>query len=460
MNEQKKQTGAITILALVFVGIFLVIWVGLLELVAGYYKLANRKMIKEEAFQIAEAGINYYQWHLSHNEADFQDGTGEAGPYIHPYQDINGNTIGHFSLNITPPPANSTIVTIESTGYLDAYPDLQRTIEIKLGKRSLADYSFLTNNNVWFGDTEDTSGKIHSNGGIRFDGMADSIVSSTKDTYVCGPEHGCNYETREGIWGAGGPIDFWHFPPTYIIPGVSFEAISVDLSAIRDEADVSLGACQGQCYGYHLRFYSDGTFSIYKVTRTWYTDGYGTDYQTGDHDIDIRTEQIMGAYNRDPLPDNGLIFLGDKTWVDGVINGNVTVAAARFPAGVADKSIIINGNLTYLAKDGNHSLGLMAQKDILIPRYSPYDLEINGALMAQNGACQRYYYSGNVLGNITTYGSLITNGIWTWSWVNGAGQTTSGYRNTYTSYDPNLTYAPPPSFPVMSGYEMISWEEK
>ena len=457
-----KERGAITVLVLVFVAVFLVIWVGLLQLIASYHTLSIRKNALEDTFQVAEAGIDYYRWHLAHDEDDFYDGNppGTPGPFVHDFKDIDGEIIGQYSLNITPPDIGSTVLTVESTGTLTEYPDFSRTIEVQLGKRSLADYGFLTNSNVWFGDTESTSGKVHSNGGIRFDGTADSVLTSTKPTYVCGPEHGCNYETKPGIWGTGGPQDFWHFPPTYDVIDIDFEGITVDLSDIEDEAEISLGECTGQCKGYHVEFFNDGTLSIYKVKKAWYTSGYGTDYQWGDHYIDIRTEQIINEYNRVAIPSNGLIFIEDKVWVDGVVNGKATIAAANFPAGIDDKSIIINGNLTYLAKDGNHALGLMAQKEVLIPRYSPSSIEINAAMMAQNGACQRYYYAGNILDTIQTYGTIITNGIWTWSWVNGSGQTVSGYQNTVTSYDPNLTYNPPPSFPIMGSYDLISWQEE
>ena len=52
-----------------------------------------------QAFAIAEAGIEYYRWHLAHAPAGFQDGTGHAGPYVHNYYDKDGNQIGQFTLD-------------------------------------------------------------------------------------------------------------------------------------------------------------------------------------------------------------------------------------------------------------------------------------------------------------------------------------------------------------------------
>ena len=90
---------------------------GIVENRAAYHK-ENREM----AFQIAEAGANYYRWHLAHNNTDYQDGTGAAGPYVHAYTDKNGTVIGHYSLNVIAPALGSTVVTVQSTGWLDAQP--------------------------------------------------------------------------------------------------------------------------------------------------------------------------------------------------------------------------------------------------------------------------------------------------------------------------------------------------
>jgi hypothetical protein len=155
------------------------------------------------------------------------------------------------------------------------------------------------------------------------------------------------------------------------------------------------------------------------------------------------------------MPANGRVFVEDTVWVDGTIKGHVVVANAD------GKSIIINGNIIYTAKDGRDTLGLMAQKDILVPYNSPDNLEIDAALLAQTGAAKRYNYqagSKDRRNSIIIYGAVVTYGIWTWSWVNNGGQVVSGYVNTNSTYDANLTYSPPPGFPLGSEYNLITWE--
>jgi hypothetical protein len=153
----------------------------------------------------------------------------------------------------------------------------------------------------------------------------------------------------------------------------------------------------------------------------------------------------------------------------------VTLASAKFPESSNKSKIIINGNLIYDQKNNNNVLGLVSQKDIIIPLYGATDnLEIDAALLAQKGRVFRKHYcygtgcvhpvpanAKNYIlrENITIYGSIISNSIWTWTWVNSSGNPTSGYQNTSTTYDPNLTYNPPPAFPTTGEPKMVNWEE-
>jgi hypothetical protein len=51
----------------------------------------------------------------------------------------------------------------------------------------------------------------------------------------------------------------------------------------------------------------------------------------------------------------------------------------------------------------------------------------------------------------------MTFNQWTWTWV-GWGMVIAGYEDTYSNYDSNLLYSPPPSFPVSSdGYQLLTW---
>jgi hypothetical protein len=445
-----NHRGNILLFAMVFGFIsFSVIVVG----VTGYAISENRASVykhnREMAFQIAESGINYYRWHLAHNKTDYYDGQGASstGPYVHEYDDKDGNLMGYFSLEISPSPVGSTIVIITSTGWVANQEASKRSIKVRIGFPSLTDYSFLTNTDVWIGDTETTHGKFHANGGIRYDGVGDAPITSAVATYTCKTYHACANVTKPGIWGTGGPTEYWAFP----MPSEDFSAVTAKLAEIQEGAENGgLPLSSSGKYGYRLEFTSDGKINVYKVNSVNCYSGKSVgDNKFHTYCIDIKTLDTPVDYD---VPTSGYIYVDDNVWVDGTVNGRATIGTS------VGNSIIINGNILYLAKDGNHVLGLIGEQNILVPYNSPNNLEIDAAVLAQNGAAQRYSYPGNKRNSITIYGSIITNGVWTWTWFSG-GSYQSGYKYTYSTYDANLTYGPPPGFPVGSEYNLISWEE-
>ena len=90
---------------------------------------------REQSLQIAEAGIDYYRWHLAHDATDYQDGTATSGPYTHGFFDKGGNKLGTFTLTVTPPTTGSTLVSIKSVGKTTlGATSSQRTILSKIGR--------------------------------------------------------------------------------------------------------------------------------------------------------------------------------------------------------------------------------------------------------------------------------------------------------------------------------------
>ncbi|MBU0707380.1 hypothetical protein KKG41_03335 [Patescibacteria group bacterium] len=383
------------------------------------------------------------------------------GPYIHDYTDPYGDIIGQYSIEITPPVTGSTVVVLKSVGWTVTEPTVKRILLVRYGIPSLARYAYLTNNNIWFGETEEIRGEVHSNGGIRMDGTGNARMTSARETYICGPEHGCSNEEKPGVWGTGEDPALWEYP----VDSVDFDEITIDLSNIRDEAQaegVYLGSSGS--LGYHVTFLNDGTFDLYRVTGLW-PSVWGHDGNQWIRESNSwRNHVFLDNYS---IPENGLIFAEDDVWVDGEVNGRALLASARFPEVPAtNTSIRIQNDITYYNNhNGTSALGLIAQKDILIPLRSEDELIIEAALLAQKGHVFRYYYPDwyapwHLRDRIEVYGGVITNTIWTFSWVSCDGcPVISGYSNTQVSYDPFLLYAPPPSFPTSGEYSFISWEE-
>lgn len=456
----KNDSGSALVYTVVILFIFSMVMISLLAYATSQIRVTRNTIFREQALQIAEAGVNYYQWRLAHFPSDYYDGNASStspGPYVHTYTDTDtGKVLGTYSITVTPPAVGSTIATIQSTGWTSEYPNQKRTVTVRYGIPSLAQYAFLTNGDAWIGSTESISGRFFSNGGVRFDGTGNALIQSARTTYTCQGWSGSPCPAvRNGIWGSAPSSTqaFWQFPA----PNVDFSSMTSDLATMKTSAqNGGLYLPPSSAQGYSLVFRNNGTIDVYRVT-SLYNDPNGTDVNGVVHSENIDYQNRSFQYNI-AIPTNGVIYIEDTTWVEGVVRGRALVAAARLPYNPATApSIIIQNNLTYYLKDGTNSLGLIGQKDILIGYLAPNNLEINAAMIAQNGSAQRWYFPSNTKSSITIYGAVASFGTWTWSWVSGS-NCVSGYCNTSTVYDSNLLYSPPPSFPLSSsGYQQISW---
>lgn len=472
----RKDKGGILIQVIAFMTIGILILSSFVGWGALSVRMAHRAQYREQAIQVAEGGIDYYRWHLAHAPTDFQDGTATSGPYVHDFIDRSGTKIGTFTLTIIPPPVGSTLVTIRSTGRVLGDATVLRTIETKLAKPSLAKYAVVANADMRFGAGTEVFGPIHANGGIRFDGLAHNIISSAKATYDDPDHSGAN---EFGVHTHVAPVD--PLPPSAVpsridvfqvgrqfpVPAFDFTGLMGDLAQMKTDAQTN-----GKYYaasgglGYYILLKTDDTFDIYRVNAitppgggcsdpgtqsgwgTWSINGFGA----------AKTSVALNV----PFPANGLIFTEDNLWIDGQINtARLTVAAATFPDNPATrKSITVNNNLLYTNYDGQDVLALIAQNNFNVGMQSGVTVRIDAALVAENGRAGRYYYETgcapyDTRTTLTLYGMIATNQRYGFAYTDGTGYTT---RNI--TYDPNLLYSPPPSFPLTtSQYQIISWDE-
>jgi len=466
-RKKFKQRGFSIVYLVVAIFIFSLVLLSILQFASTQLKVVRSTANREQAFQIAEAGINYYQWHLAHFPSDYWDGNASTtpGPYIHDYTDFDQQTVlGRYELTITPPAVGSTVATIKSKAYTFDNPKQTRTISVRYGVPSLAKYSFLTNESVWIGGNEHVTGQMHSNGGIRFDGTGNAPITSAKKTYSCPSWSGSPCPaTKPGIWGAApaSTQTFWKFD----VPSIVFSSMTSNLNYMKglasaDGAPAYLGPSNNK--GYSLVFNANGTVDIYIVKKL--TTAPNNTYDVNgapvsrsiDYDPDASQRKLI--YDDAVIPAHGIFFFQDHVWVEGTVNGRVTVVAAIPGATSNYPNIIIAKNLLY-AGSGTDVLGLIAQGNVLVAYNAPTNLTVNAAMIAQKGSIQVYRYPSNtnIKNSITVNGSLATYGLWTWTYVSGS-TVVSGFRNTYTNYDSNLLYAPPPSFPLSTdGYQQISW---
>lgn len=159
-----------------------------------------------------------------------------------------------------------------------------------------------------------------------------------------------------------------------------------------------------------------------------------------------------------PFPENGAIFVegGDLT-VSGTLDGQVTMGTNR--------NLVIADNVTYAddprTTSSDDMLGLIAERDVVISRNAPADVEVDASIMALgNSFIVENWWTGSPKGTLTVYGGILQRErgpVGTFS--SSTGQKLTGYSKDY-NYDPRLITTPPPFFPTTGDYITLSWKEE
>jgi hypothetical protein len=160
------------------------------------------------------------------------------------------------------------------------------------------------------------------------------------------------------------------------------------------------------------------------------------------------------------------MFFEDRVWVEGTVNGKVTVIAATPNHSATSPDIYLNNNILYAAYDGSDGLTLVAERNVLLPLVIPNAMEIHGIFIAQSGHYGRDHFDTSDLpsqydpyvtrSQLTTVGTVVSNGRTGTAWTDGTGFQT---RNDY--YDQQLAFSPPPFTPVAStDYKFTLWREQ
>lgn len=474
-NTAKRTTssfsrGSILAYTLLILVISSILFSGFIQVITSQVRYASKKVIREQSLQVAEAGIYFYRWYLAHQvegrtKKQIQDfwasssalGTGEA--FVGDYEGI-----GQYSLRVIPPTGNSTIAIVESTGHMYSDTSAARTIRVRFRQPSWSEYSVLCDGDIRFGDGTDVRGPIHSNGGIRFDGVAHNKISSARTSYD-DPDT-TPVDMRNGVWTgwaneyntnmhSGVFLGGKEFPKT----GPSFNGVSADLAFMKEQAgcatagsycsDSSNGEniyLNNDGEGRHIILKSDGTMTVQTVKKV-----------NPNNDMEISTYK-PGSTKTYAIPDDGLIFVEDNVWVEGAVDGKrVTIVAADMSGG-SGKNIYLKNDILYTHYDGTDAVGLIAQNNISVVKNSENDLRIDAALLAQNGRVGRSDYgSSDHRSSITIYGAIATRGRYGFSWTDG--HSNWGYETRNLIYDNNFLYMPPPYFPTGTHYAIDLWEE-
>lgn len=464
--------GYLMLLALVFGSIFLTV----LGALSGYTLIQNRAQDvatgQTRALALAEAGLEYYRWFLAHNPGDLTNGTGQPGPYVLSYTDPEGGAVGTVSLEIvgTNYCGQAGAIDIRATGLPDDGTGATRTIKARYAQPSVARYSYILNDSVWAGADRIINGPYHSNGGIRMDGTTNAPVSSSLSSWLCTSSFGCSpNQTVNGVFGSGNNQDLWTYPE----PQLDFAGIAADFNTLKSTAQTSgrylprfsTGNSNSAAYwrGYHLFFNSDGTVTVRRVSATSRLDVVPINSSEDDTDRTlIQNETNYATYTLSA--DCGLIYVEDNVWIEGTVNGKITVVAANVVNTGVSPNAMLADSITYAGDDDG--LTVIAENNILITPDSPQTMELHGIFIAQGGAFGRNLYdcpsSYEPRTSLTIEGTTVSNKRTGTKWINGCGsQGNAGYQTRVDAYDRLLSLDPPPFTPTIStDYMFVDWREE
>ncbi|KKR21683.1 MAG: hypothetical protein UT50_C0005G0017 [Candidatus Moranbacteria bacterium GW2011_GWA2_39_41] len=485
-NKNINSRGSVLAYALVIMAIVAIISTSMLKYITSQLRFSFYRSEKEQSFQVAEAGIYFYRWYLAHQVSGktaqqiktfWQSGNpyGVNTPYEAEFFDPEGGAIGKYRIQVDPPDLDSTIVMVKSTGWTYKDPDVKRVVQTRFRRPSWSEFAVAANDVMRFGPGTEVFGKIHSNNGIRFDGVAHNIVSSSMDKYD-DPDHSGGNEF--GVHTHISPTDL--LPPNAVpqrvdvfqagrqfpLPVIDFNGVLSDLNNIKTESRKPTGNLLNNCTttGCYFDNTGGGRRIILKDNKTFdmcTVDTYNaTSYSISKYKkvanpnktCDSCSGQCLANY---PIPTNGVIFVEDNIWVEGTINDSrVTIVAANLVSGTKANVYIGNNNLLYTNFDGKDIIGLIAQNNISVVLNSQDNLTIDAALLAQSGRVGRDYYSGNHKNSITVNGSIATNLRYGFAYTDD-----TGYDTRVLNFDNNLLYYPPPYFPTGTEYSIDLWDE-
>lgn len=464
-NKYSTVKGSILAYGLVIMTMVSIVLTSILGYIAQQTKYSLRVHAKEEALSVAEAGIHFYRWYLAHNvdgktaqqlEAFWNSGDAYGVGEDYEGEYVKGSVSGHYRLSVTPPQSGSSIVTVQSTGWVDKYPDDTRTIEVRFRRPSWSEFMVLSDSVVRFGSGTEIFGRIHSNFGLRFDGLAHNLVTSAVSSYD-DPDHN-DHVPEFGVHTHVNPVD--PVPPAAIpdrpdifeggrqvgVASSDFNGILADLNHMEDVAK------SGESGSVFFDDSSQGRHIILKTNDTFDVRGIKNFVEASN-----TINKYEGDWQTLPLPDNGVIFVDGHVVLEGTIDTRrVTIVAANLESSNL-KNVYISKDVRYTNDDCSDMLGIIAQDDLDIPRDSENFLRIDGALLAYNGRVGRKHYNGwgSVRDTIEINGAIVSKQRYGFAYVDD-----TGYQNRDFYYDNDLLYCPPPYFPLGTEYEMDLWEEK
>ncbi len=502
-----KKGGYVTLLAVVYTAVLMILAAALSAYPLSFNRLQIAEIARQESLNIAESAMEIQKWKFAHSPDDLNpvdnnpsddlvpgESKAYSGPYVFDFTDKVGDIKGGYEIAMFPRVECSLLrsVRVDVTGWSKIAPDIKRTVRALYSKPSVAEFSYIIDDNVEAGSDREIFGPYHSNYTVKMEGINHSTVSSSQETCQDGFRD-CN-GSQGAVYGGGPNSDLWDYP----VPTVDFPGLTINFSQAKTAAQSSGGEYYENIYnnganpsynGYYIRLKGD-EFDIYKVDNVISHYGYNSQEGWGTR----WTIPNWGASNfwsyvdqssveTVQIPDScALVFVEDDVFIEGTLNKQLTVIAADLESGSNSEDVFLVGDITYgtpaITDPGDPAylppaLTLAAEKSVTIVVNAPNVMEVSGIFIAQEGRFGRDHFvtsgSTRLPGSLSSHrfkdkltinGSVVSNSRVGTKWTSG-GSLASGYLERINRYTPEIS-ANPPIFtpPVSSEYEFLDWQER
>lgn len=433
---QSSESGVALVTVVLIGAVMTMLSVIFIDQVTSEGNRSARSVEAGSAFQAAEAGIEDYVAKLTEDRLYFQN-------FTHPGEATRRNVAGadvpagrswtygsqwtyptgkdawralpngyEYNLMVTPPGVGSEAVRIVGTGRRAGDVDGWRSVEVRVRQANVADFRMIANADIAYGSAATTWGKIYA--GIDDSGDAHDVThdgTAYDHIYAEGRVLGST-TLRNGAQKYGSSTI-----RTVIKNPIRFSSFAFSLVEIQRAAQAAgIYLNDATVHGWRLTFLSDGTVRVERCLRN-----------AGRH-LAERTP-ICSSPTTYAVPLNGAIYVGQSAIVSGQLNGRVTVAA--------NQDVVVGADISYVTS-GDDVLGMIANNEMIVAAWSPYNLSWRGGTISQNGMW-RSWNSGNTHGTMTFFGSTATN----------LGGYMSQFQTRVYDYDQTLLYLAPPWFPAI-----------
>ena len=427
----KNKKGIALITAYIVIAVLTVLGAAFISRSISEMRVAERGKNSTQAFYIAEAGIDFAIEEMRNGNTSDEDTA--------TLNDSNATPIGYYNV-VWQRIGTSSAWEIISDGFVG---DTQRRVRVETQPDTFARYLYFTDDEhfhwqwlripVWFTTGDSLGGPLQTNSHFHISGdpafgdpdyhkpvkSEDDFITYMNGGWPINSTASSNPPNDNPTFQDGLQLDADRSP---------FPSKALDLrTAAVQEGMMLTGPTT-------IVLNNDGTMNVTNPHSGW-------------------TNENMD------LPSNGALFVngGDLT-ISGTLNGQLSIGTNR--------DIIISNNVTYntdpkVDPTSTDTLGLIAERDVVISQSAPHDMEIEASVMSLGDSFTvENYWEGPAKGTLSVYGGIIQNQRGPVGTFNPSTNTkASGYSKDY-QYDPRLMTNPPPFYPTTGDYVISSWSEE